>query len=75
MRYFVDRRIGCIAVRDSEHPQYDPDYPGLHSDTVDVVEYWHGKNKLKEPNIRWILSKKIIKKAVDICFKLNKEQS
>lgn len=36
-RFFVDERIGCIAIRDTEHPRYDADYPGLHHDTCDVV--------------------------------------
>ena len=38
-RYFVDIRGGCGAVRDKWHKSYDEDYPGLHSDTPDVVEY------------------------------------
>lgn len=41
-RYFVDIRNGCAAIRDRQHPKYDKEYPGLHSDTIDVVEYKHG---------------------------------
>ncbi len=41
-RYFLDLRSGCAAVRDKWHSSYDEDYPGLHSDTSDVVEYRHG---------------------------------
>ena len=41
-RYFLDVRNGCAAVRDKWHSSYDEDYPGLHSDTSDVVEYKHG---------------------------------
>ena len=40
-RYFVDERTGCIAVRDRDAT--DPDYNGLHSDTVGVVKYWDGE--------------------------------
>jgi hypothetical protein len=39
-RFFVDQRIGCIAIRDMTHT--DPDYRGLHSDTEGVVWYRHG---------------------------------
>lgn len=41
-RYFIDKRAGCAAVRDREHPKYDKDYQGLHQDTPDVVVYAHG---------------------------------
>lgn len=41
-RFILDIRIGCGAVRDTQHPQHDKDYPGLHSYTCDVVEYRHG---------------------------------
>jgi hypothetical protein len=41
-RYFLDIRGGCAAVRDRWHEDYDEDYPGLHSDTPDVVKYIHG---------------------------------
>jgi len=38
----VDLRSGCGAVRDKLHPKFNPDYQGLHKDTIDVVEYRHG---------------------------------
>ena len=41
-RFFIDERVGCIAVRDRKHPEYHPDYPGLHNDTADVIFYAHG---------------------------------
>ena len=41
LRFFVDERTGCIAVRDRGYT--DPEYNGLHSDTVGVVRYWDGK--------------------------------
>ena len=40
-RYFIDERVGCIAVRDRE--KTDPEYQGLHADTPGVVEFWCGK--------------------------------
>lgn len=42
-RYFVDERGGCIAVRDRQHVEYDPDYQGLHPDTPSVVFYRGGQ--------------------------------
>ena len=39
MRYILDERVGCAAVIDTHHPDYDPEYPGLHSDTGGVVLY------------------------------------
>jgi len=39
-RYFVDSRIGCVAIRD--RTKTDPDYQGLHEDTQGVVWYRHG---------------------------------
>ena len=41
-RYFVDERVGCIAIRDTMHPEYDETYPGLHDYTVDVIEFRMG---------------------------------
>lgn len=41
-RYFVDLRVGCVAVRDSQ--KTDPMYHGLHSDTEGVVWYRHGRD-------------------------------
>jgi len=43
MRYLLDIRNGCAAIRDTQHPKYDSSYQGLHHDTSDVVEYKHGK--------------------------------
>ncbi len=37
-RFYVDRRVGCIAVRD--RTKIDPEYPGLHPDTEGVVRFW-----------------------------------
>ena len=39
-RYFVDKRVGCVAVRDRELT--NPDYPGLHADTPGVIAFYMG---------------------------------
>ena len=41
-QFFVDFRGGCAAIRNRLHPDYEPEYPGLHGDTPDVVKYVMG---------------------------------
>ena len=36
-RFILDIRCGCAAVRDTKHPKYNKDYPGLHRDTCDGI--------------------------------------
>ncbi len=68
-RYFLDIRVGCAAVRDRQHQSYDESYPGLHSDTLDVVEYKHG---LKQSvNGGWKMREEDINYLQDLCDKLN----
>ena len=38
MRYIVDERCGCVAVRDST--KIDPERHGLHGDEDDCVQFW-----------------------------------
>ena len=66
-RYFVDIRVGCGAVRDKWHESYDEDYPELHSDTPDVVEYKHGYID----NCVWNMWEKDVKYLNDLCERLN----
>ena len=68
-RYFVDIRGGCGAVRDKWHKSYDEDYPGLHSDTLDVVEYKHGYIA----NVVWNMKDEDVKYLNDLCERLNNE--
>lgn len=67
-RYFLDIRIGCAAVRDRQHPDYDESYPGLHGDTPDVVLYKHGSEVAK---VGWEMREEDIKELQDLCDKLN----
>lgn len=69
-RFFIDERVGCIAVRDRLHPSYDPDYPGLHFDTKDVIFYAHGNNSSGE----WRLSEREIEKAKEVLEHLKQMQ-
>lgn len=50
-RYFIDERVGCIAVRDKENPDYDEDYQGLHPETIDVLWFSSGEFTNGEWNI------------------------
>ncbi len=77
-RYYVDERIGCIAVRDRRMDSEDE--PGLDPDTVGVVKYWHGEREEVElcptchhrrPS-RWILPDKIKKEAHELCDSMNR---
>ncbi len=42
-RYFIDERVGCIAVRDRNDT--DPDYQGLHPDTDGVIQFWGAEQR------------------------------
>lgn len=67
-RYFVDVRVGCAAIRDREHPDYDESYPGLHWDTPDVIVYKWGLNI---PGSGWSVTEEDVKELEDLCDKLN----
>jgi hypothetical protein len=72
-RFFIDERVGCIAVRDRQHPDYDPEYPGLHLDTPDVIFYTSGVN-VQDPETgswEWEMPKHKINKAHEVCRHLN----
>jgi len=68
-RYFVDQRVGCIAVRDRFNT--NPDYQGLHRDTKGVVRYWGGAYN---PNKYWAVSRIDIKAAHALCDSLNERE-
>lgn len=68
-RYFLDIRCGCAAVRDRLHPEYSESYPGLHSDTPDVVLYKHGLEN--NDNGGWDMREEDIQELQDLCDKLN----
>ena len=45
-RYFIDERVGCLAIRDRRNT--DPTDQGLHRDTKGVMHYWGG-TRVSEP--------------------------
>ena len=78
-RYFVDCRVGCVAVRD--RTQTDVGQPCLNSNTSGVVKFWKGTRKIETcPTCGhvaqggWEVSEADIAEANALCAKLNKEK-
>lgn len=67
-RFRVEKRIGIVAVYDLEHPQYNPDWQGCHSDLPWVVATWTGYDDPKEG---WCLYDFQVQKANELCAMLN----
>jgi len=78
-RYYIDKRSGCIAVRDRN---IACDSPGLHDDLPGVVWFKMG---IRERDIRCLCCGQIVPsypvvtpeletEAQEICDKLNKEK-
>ena len=69
MRFYIDERVGCIAVR--EHvDNNEPESQGLHEDYPDVMAYWMGEKE--EGASRWRILDWQIEKATRLCDELNK---
>ncbi len=68
-RFFLDKRAGCAAIRDRQHPKYNEDYQGLHNDTPDVVEYIHGFQNHDEKC--WDMKPEDIEYLENYCASLN----
>jgi hypothetical protein len=67
-RYYVDQRVGCIAVRDS---MKNYGSPGLHTYTYDVVKYWYGR---KDASGEWEVPWRFIKRAHRLSHRLNRKE-
>jgi len=77
-RYYIDERVGCVAVRDRLLD--GPDSSGhLDSDTDGVVQYWHGVRMdggtcehCKRPFEKvWGISPEDLESAKLLCIQLN----
>ena len=66
-RFFIDERVGCIAIRDSQHPDFDIEHQGLDSELPCVVKFEMGKLV----NNEWIVGDETIKKFRSECASLN----
>ena len=74
--FFVDARVGCVAVRDRR--LVDPDNYCLDSDTAGVRGYWHGeRTEVACPTCGhrrfsgWQVSEASLKAAKQLCDNLN----
>lgn len=74
-QFFVDERVGCIAVRDR---QINNDSPGLWEDDLGVVGFWQGVFTTKRcptcgNNLvgSWSVSEEVRRKATELCDQLN----
>ena len=74
-RFYIDQRVGCVAVRD--RTQDDPDHPGLSSDTSGVVKFWDGELVLSKcptcghPESRYAVSDAALAAAIELRNELN----
>lgn len=66
-RFFVDERVGCIAIRDTHHPEYDVEHQGLDAELPDVVKFQMGTLV----NNEWVVSDKITERFKTECASLN----
>ena len=66
-RFFVDERVGCIAIRDSHHPDFDIEHQGLDSELPCIVKFEMGKLV----NNEWVVSDETIDKFRSKCVSLN----
>jgi hypothetical protein len=69
-RFYIDDRVGCIAVRD--RTKDDEWAPGLHSEMDGVMAYWHRR---KGPDGSWGVQDWQIEKANTLCDNLNAQQT
>ena len=80
-RYFIDERVGCLAVMD--RTAVDPDgRHGLDPDISGVVKFWQGET-VKLPDCplcnhsrggQWSIPESIKKEAKELCDQLNSEE-
>lgn len=66
-RFFVDERVGCIAIRDTQHPEFDIEHQGLDSELPDVVKFEMGTLI----NNEWVVSEEVTEKFKSECASLN----
>ena len=66
-RFFVDERVGCIAIRDTQHTDFDVEHQGLDSDMPCVVKFQMG-NLVRNG---WELREDTVQRFKDECASLN----
>jgi hypothetical protein len=71
-RYFVDKRIGCVAVRDLKNT--DMENSCLEGNTKGVVKFWMGSRINTDWDASWTVSEKDVEAAKELCKELNKKK-
>jgi hypothetical protein len=66
-RFFLDERVGCIAIRDTHHPEFMCEHEGLDSELPDVVEFEMGKFI----NNEWVVPEDVTNSFREKCRLLN----
>ena len=66
-RFFVDERVGCIAIRDMQHPEFNIEHQGLDAELADVVKFQMGTLI----NNEWVVSDEITEQFKSECASLN----
>ena len=71
-RFQVDKRIGCVAVVDTKHPEYPREkYPVFNKETPWVVRYWNGRQYGVEAWTHWTISDKCVASAINLAARRN----
>ena len=66
-RYILDLRVGCAAIRDTLHENFDATIRALSADIEDVVEYLQGEIICFE----WTINQNSLNDLEDKCDYLN----
>ena len=69
-KYYVDERVGCIAVREYFNVNYELS-PGLNLDTPDVIKFWGGNQETESGD--WYVDDKDRNAVNQLCESLNKK--
>ena len=69
-RYYVDLRVGCVAVRDRS---IKDEGPGLHSDMPSVIRFWPGSQVRVDDCVNWQVSDIDVLAARRHCEDFNKQ--
>ena len=77
--FYIDERVGCVAVRDRRVPCRSE---GLMPDLPGVVKYWSGERVMRictkcqhEVFMHWNVSQESLSQATELCKKLNQEDA
>ena len=70
MKYYVDERSGCIAIRECLPDGQEYSSPGLNEESEGVVHFWNGGTFV---NGFWQMDSEFVKKVYRKCAVMNGE--